>query len=192
MAMGQQQDRQGELMVGWAEMARSPGHVFYDRLQSLLIEGGFGGFSKATRKPYYATRQGAPSVPPGRYFRIHLVGYFEGINSEYRLEWRCSGSLSLREFLRLESQDRVRTVEDPQAPTPRGAARGHQQPRASQVQGRPRGLQAECRDCRALLCPQPRPRRHAPNLWKAAGRVCYLFKPEECMNFFAADGYAPE
>ena len=36
--MGQQQDRQGDLMVGWAEMARSAGHVFYDRLQSVLIE----------------------------------------------------------------------------------------------------------------------------------------------------------
>jgi len=43
-------------------------------------------------------------------------------------------------------------------------ARGHQQPRASQVRGRPRGLQAAFRDCRALLCPQPRSRRHAPNL----------------------------
>ena len=41
MAMGQQQDRRGYLMVGWAEMARSPGHVFYDRLQSVLIEGAF-------------------------------------------------------------------------------------------------------------------------------------------------------
>jgi len=94
-------------MVGWAEMPRSPGHVFYDRLQSVLIEGGFDGFAEATCKPYYAVRLGAPSVPPGRYFRMHLVGYFEGINSERGLEWRCSDSLSLRQFLRLESRDRV-------------------------------------------------------------------------------------
>ena len=107
MAMGQQQDRQGDLMVGWAEMPRSPGHVFYDCLQSVLIEGGFDGFAEATCKPYYAARLGAPSVPPGRYFRMHLVGYFEGINSERGLEWRCSDSLSLREFLRLESRERV-------------------------------------------------------------------------------------
>ncbi len=40
MAMGQQKDRQGDLMVSWSEMPRSPGHVFYDRLQSVLIEGG--------------------------------------------------------------------------------------------------------------------------------------------------------
>ena len=107
MTMGQQKDRQGDLMVGWAEMPRSPGHVFYDRLQWVLIEGGFDGFAEAACRSYYAARLGAPSVPPGRYFRMHLVGYFEGIDSERGLEWRCSDSLSLREFLRLESRDRV-------------------------------------------------------------------------------------
>ena len=107
MTMGQQKDRQGDLMVGWAEMPRSPGHVFYDRLQSVLIEGGFDGFAEAACRSYYAARMGAPSVPPGRYFRMHLVGYFEGIDSERGLEWRCSDSLSLREFLRLGSRERV-------------------------------------------------------------------------------------
>ena len=107
MAMGQQKDRQGDLMVSWSEMPRSPGHVFYDRLQSVLVEADFDGFAEALCKPYYAARMGAPSVPPGRYFRMHLVGYFEGIDSERGLEWRCSDSLSLREFLRLESRDRV-------------------------------------------------------------------------------------
>ena len=102
MAMGQQKDRQGDLMVGWAEMPRSPGHVFYDRLQSVLIEGGFDAFAEASCRPYYAARMGAPSVPPGRYFRMHLVGYFEGIDSERGLEWRCSDSLSLRENPALE------------------------------------------------------------------------------------------
>ena len=46
-AMGQQKDRQGDLMVSWSEMPRSPGHVFYDRLQLVLIEGGFDGFAEA-------------------------------------------------------------------------------------------------------------------------------------------------
>ena len=111
MAMGQQKDRQGDLMVGWAEMPRSPGHVFYDRLQSVLIEGGFDAFAEASCRPYYAARMGAPSVPPGRYFRMHLVGYFEGIDSERGLEWRCSDSLSLREFLRLGSREQLcRTI----------------------------------------------------------------------------------
>ena len=107
MAMGRQKDGQGDLMVSWSEMPRSPGHVFYDRLQSVLIEGGFEAFAEASCRPYYAVRMGAPSVPPGRYFRMHLVGYFEGIESERGLEWRCSDSLSLRAFLRLGSRDRV-------------------------------------------------------------------------------------
>jgi transposase len=107
MAMGRQRERQGELMVGWSEMPRSPGHAFYDRLQGLLIEGGFDAFAEKTCAGYYAARMGAPSVPPGRYFRMHMVGYFEGIDSERGLEWRCSDSLSLRDFLRLESRERV-------------------------------------------------------------------------------------
>ena len=107
MAMGRQKDGQGDLMVSWSEMPRSSGHVFYDRLQSVLIEGGFDAFAEASCRPYYAARMGAPSVPPGRYFRMHLVGYFEGIDSERGLEWRCSDSLSLRAFLRLGSRDRV-------------------------------------------------------------------------------------
>ncbi len=73
MAMGQQKVRQGDLMVSWAEMPHSPGHVFYDRLQSVLIEVRFDRFAEAACPPYYAVRMGAPSVPPGRYFRMHLV-----------------------------------------------------------------------------------------------------------------------
>jgi transposase len=107
MAMGEQCERQGDLMVAWSEMPRSPGHVFYDRLQEILVEADFDGFAEQLCRPFYATRLGAPSVPPGRYFRMHLVGYFEGIHSERGLEWRCSDSLSLREFLRLESRARV-------------------------------------------------------------------------------------
>ena len=107
MAMGRQVDRQGDLMVTWTDLPRSPGHVFYDRLQQVLLDGGFDGFVEATCKPYYAETMGAKSVPPGRYFRMHLVGYFEGIDAERGLEWRCSDSLSLRDFLRLEMGKRV-------------------------------------------------------------------------------------
>jgi transposase len=101
MVLGRQKERQGELMVGWAELPRSPGHAFYDRLQAILVEAGFDRFAESACAPYYASRRGRPSLPPGRYFRLHLVGYFEGIDSERGLEWRCSDSLSLREFLRL-------------------------------------------------------------------------------------------
>jgi transposase len=101
MALGRQGERQTELMVGWAELPRSPGHAFYDRLQAVLLEAGFDGFAEARCAPYYAGKQGRPSLPPGRYVRMHLVGYFEGIDSARGLEWRCVDSLSLREFLRL-------------------------------------------------------------------------------------------
>ena len=82
MAMGRQGDRQGELMVMWSEMPRSPGHVFYDRLQEVLVGAGFDGFVEEACRAFYARTMGAPSVPPGRYFRMHMVGYFEGIDSE--------------------------------------------------------------------------------------------------------------
>ena len=107
MALGRQKRRQAELMIGWAELPRSPGHPFYDRLQGVLVEAGFDDFAETQCKPFYAARQGRPSVPPGRYFRLHLVGYFEGIDSERGLEWRCADSLSLREFLRLGTTERV-------------------------------------------------------------------------------------
>ena len=105
--MGREGDRQGDLIVTWSEMPRSPGHVFYDRLQEVLIAGGFDGFVETACEPYYAVKMGAPSVPPGRYFRMHMVGYFEGIASERGIAWRCSDSNSLRDFLRLESREKV-------------------------------------------------------------------------------------
>lgn len=107
MALGRQGDRQADLMVTWREMPRSPGHVFYDRLQAVLVDAGFDAFAETACKPYYAAKMGAPSIPPGRYFRMHMVGYFEGIDSERGIEWRCADSLSLRDFLRLETTARV-------------------------------------------------------------------------------------
>src|ERR1044071_9815274 len=107
MAMGREGNRQDDLIVTWAEMPRSPGHVFYDRFQEVLIAGGFDLFVETACQPYYAPKMGAPSVPPGRYFRMHMVGYFEGIASERGIAWRCSDSMSLRDFLRLENREKV-------------------------------------------------------------------------------------
>ena len=107
MALGRQGERQVELMVGWAELPRSPGHAFYDRLQAVLVEAGFDSFAESRCATHYTSKSGRPSLPPGRYFRMHLVGYFEGIDSERGLEWRCADSLSLREFLRLGTTERV-------------------------------------------------------------------------------------
>ena len=121
MAMGREGDRQGDLMVTWAEMPRSPGHVFYDRLARSADRGRFRRLCRERLPAFYAKTMGAPSVPPGRYFRMHMVGYFEGIDSERGIEWRCSDSFSLRDFLRLENRQGSRSflaVEDagPAAP----------------------------------------------------------------------------
>ena len=105
--MGREGDRQGDLIVTWEEIPRSPGHVFYDRLQEVLIAGGFDLFVETACQVYYAPKMGAPSLPPGRYFRMHMVGYFEGIASERGIAWRCSDSMSLRDFLRLENREQV-------------------------------------------------------------------------------------
>ena len=81
----------------WSELPRLPGHVFYDRLQAILIAAGFDGFVEALCANHYSVVRGRPSLPPGRYFRMLLIGYFEGIDSERGLEWRCADSLSLRD-----------------------------------------------------------------------------------------------
>src|SRR5271166_674939 len=94
MAMGRSGAVQDELMATWAEMPRSPGHAFYDRLQALLLGARFDSYVEGVCKPYYAPRMGAPSLPPGRYFRVHMIGYFEGIDSERGIAWRCADSFS--------------------------------------------------------------------------------------------------
>ena len=94
-------------MATWAEMPRSAGHAFYDRLRELLLGAGFDAFVEGVCKPYYAPRMGAPSLPPGRYFRMHMIGYFEGIDRERGIAWRCSDSFSRRDFPRLSNRDKV-------------------------------------------------------------------------------------
>ena len=66
--MGRESEVQSDLLVTWAEVPRSSGHVFYDRLQKLLSEASFDAFVEQTCKPFYAERMGAPSLPPGRFF----------------------------------------------------------------------------------------------------------------------------
>ena len=107
MAIGREGEVQGDLMMTWAEMPRSPGDVFYDRLQKLLAEAGFDVFDEETCKPHYAQRMGAPSLPAGCYFRMHMIGYFEGPDGERGIVWRCSDSRSLGDFLRLGKRDKV-------------------------------------------------------------------------------------
>jgi len=108
MALGRQTERQSELLLSWSELPRSQGHPFYDRLQEILLGAGFDCHVETLCRPHYSSvARGRKSLPPGRYFRMLLVGYFEGIDSERGIEWRCADSLSLREFLLLESRERV-------------------------------------------------------------------------------------
>ncbi len=80
-------------------MPKSPGHPFYCRLNQLLAEAGFDAWLEALCRPYYAEQKGRPSIPPGTYFRMILIGYFEGIASQRGIAWRCCDSRSLAEFL---------------------------------------------------------------------------------------------
>jgi transposase len=88
-------------------LARSPGHPFYERLNRVLDEAGFDRFVEERCKPFYAAGYGRPSIPPGVYFRMLMVGYFEGIDSQRGIAWRCTDSLALREFLGVGLGDRV-------------------------------------------------------------------------------------
>ena len=85
---------------------RARRHVFYDRLQAVLIAAGFDGFVEGRCAPHYAAR-GPPIAAAWPLLPMLLIGYFEGIDSERGLEWRCADSLSLREFLRLGDRERV-------------------------------------------------------------------------------------
>jgi transposase len=107
MALGRRGEREETMWVATASLPRSAGHPFYTRVNALLAEADFDRFAEAECAPYYAETQGRPSIPPGIYFRMLLVGYFEGIDSQRGIAWRCSDSLALREFLGLGVADRV-------------------------------------------------------------------------------------
>jgi transposase len=101
MAMGKKKGRQGGMWIATSDLARSPGHPFYERLNRLLAEHGFDAFVEEQCRGFYAERLGRPSLPPAVYFRLLLIGYFEGIDSERGIAWRVADSLALRDFLGL-------------------------------------------------------------------------------------------
>src|SRR5512137_2475672 len=107
MAMGQRQDKQREFWIATSQIVTAPGHPFYHRLNGLLREQGFDGFVEDLCQPFYAETMGRPSIVPGVYFRMLLVGYFEGIDSERGIAWRCADSLGLREFLGFDLNEKT-------------------------------------------------------------------------------------
>ena len=101
MAMGNctQRRRQEAMWIAHHTLARGPSHPFYERLNRLLEGNHFDDFVEGLCRRFYAEKQGRPSLAPGIYFRLLLIGYFEGIDSERGIAWRAQDSLALRSFL---------------------------------------------------------------------------------------------
>jgi len=102
MAMGQRtHEEQASMWVAVKELPRSVSHPFYEKLNRLLAEHGFDDFVEAQCRSFYAEKMGRPSLAPGQYFRLFLLGYFEGLDSERAIAWRAADSLGVRAFLGL-------------------------------------------------------------------------------------------
>jgi len=100
MAMGKKGERQQPLWIPTVELPKTRGHIFYDRVNEILKTEKFDEFAeKECVKFYKSETMGRPSIAPGVYFRMLMVGYFEGIDSERGIAWRCADSLSLKSFL---------------------------------------------------------------------------------------------
>ena len=92
-------ERQADLWIAVGQGAGSPGNPFYTRLNTVLNQKGFDAFVEGLCEKFYAMGKGRPGIEPGVYFRMLLIGYLEGIDSERGIAWRCADSLGLREFL---------------------------------------------------------------------------------------------
>lgn len=101
MAIGRRKKVQESLWVSTSDLPKSPGHPFYARLNRILSAAGFDPFVETYCEKFYAPVLGRPSLSPGRYFRLLVVGYFEGLDSERGMSWRASDSLAIRGFLEL-------------------------------------------------------------------------------------------
>ena len=103
--MGIRDGEQSPLWVVTADLPKSPGHPFFVRLNALLDAHDFDQFVEKKCRRFYASAMGRPSLTPGRYFRLLLLGYFEGIDSERGIAWRATDSLAIRSFLGLAVHD---------------------------------------------------------------------------------------
>ena len=103
MAMGtrRKRRRQHGLWISAAELPTTAAHPFYRRVNAMLDERQFDEFVEGACRSFYADTMGRPSLTPGMYFRLLLVGYFEGIDSERGIAWRAADSLAIRQFLHL-------------------------------------------------------------------------------------------
>ena len=102
MAMGKRKrhPKQASLWVATQDLPRSAAHPFYARLNQILDQHDFDGYVEGLCERFYAD-EGRPGLPPGRYFRLLLIGYFEGLDAERAIASRAADSFALREFLGL-------------------------------------------------------------------------------------------
>jgi transposase len=98
MALGKRKPQQDELFIPTAKLSAGPGHPFYAKLNEVLAGAGFDDFVERLCTDYYK-EGGRPGIPPGVYFRMLFIGYFEGLDSQRGIAWRCADSLALRSFL---------------------------------------------------------------------------------------------
>lgn len=90
------------MWIATQDLPRSASHPFYRRLNRILDDAQFDAFVEGACATFYAPVMGRPSLAPGRYVRLLLLGYFEGLDSERAIAWRAADSLSIRSFLGLE------------------------------------------------------------------------------------------
>ena len=98
MALGRRKPKQDELFIPTTKLAVGPGHPFYTKLNEVLAQADFDPFVEGLCAKYYK-KGGRPGIAPGVYFRMLLIGYFEGLDSQRGIAWRCADSLGLRSFL---------------------------------------------------------------------------------------------
>jgi transposase len=89
------------------DLAEAPGHPFYTKLSAVLEKASFDQFCEERCRKFYHQRLGRPSLAPGMYFRVMLIGFFGGIGSERGIAWRVADSLYLRQFLRIGLDERT-------------------------------------------------------------------------------------
>ena len=97
--MGKRKAKQQDLWVSTNEIPKAASHPFYAKVNEVLERHGVDRRLEHLCRRFYKPTFGRPSIAPGVYFRLLLIGFFEGIDSERGIAWRVADSLSLREFL---------------------------------------------------------------------------------------------
>ena len=108
MAMGKRKlHDQQTLFIQTTKLPQSAAHPFYAKLNEVLAGWRFDAFVEGLCAKFYEEKIGRPSLEPGKYFRLLLIGYFEGIDSERGIAWRLADSLALRQFLQISLDERT-------------------------------------------------------------------------------------